>query len=212
MILAMIAFASCGGDDDGETTTEAAQPEGASSDGAVSQVVKAFRDPGSAVSQFEAFDWEANLVRRVPERTSAPQGQAILEVVDSPGVCPSRSRFQIRDRPALTGEDLDKAEQGLDPTTNEPIVILTLTSQGQRRFEQLTRAVAQRGAKEQRAGGAPSDGGQHFALVVGDRVVSLPIIDPAENPKGIDASSGVQITGGMTLGEAQELARALNPG
>ncbi len=208
--LAVVALASCGGGDGGETSTEAGQ--GGGENGVVGQVLDVLSDPGSAISAFEAFDWEGNVVRRVSRRSSAPHGQAIVETAESPGICPSRCLFLIRDRPALTGDDLAKAEQSLDPATNQPSVVLTLTAQGRRKFEQLTREVAQRGAKQQSPGAPSSERAQHVALMVGDRVLSLPIIDPKENPEGIDASSGVQITGAFTVAEAQALARALNPG
>jgi hypothetical protein len=213
--LAVVALASCGGgDDDSGTTTEGAQGESGGANGAVGQVLDAFPDPGSAINQFEAIDWEGNVVRRVSSGTSAPHGMAVVEATQSSaeGVCSSRCFFLIRDRPALAGDDLEKAEQSFDPTTNEPTVVLTLTEQGRRAFKELTRKVAQRGARQQSPGAASSASGSHFALIVGNKVVALPSIDPEENPEGIDGSSGVQIVGGFSVTEARGLAQALNPG
>ena len=117
----------------------------------------------------------------------------------------------IRDRPALTGADLAGAEQGIEPTTNEPTVVLSLTPEGRRRFEELTREVA-RGARRQSSGAPPSESAEHVALILGDRLLSLPSVDFTQDPEGIDASSGVQLVGGFTVAEARGLARALNPG
>jgi len=212
LVLALVALASCGGGG-GEPSTEGGQAAGGGASGVAAQVLHQFTEPGSASKEFEALDWEGNLVRQVSRQASAPHGMKVVETTRStaPGVCSSSCFFLIRDRPALTGDDLVAAKQGLDAATNEPTVILSLTDQGRRSFEELTRKVAQRGAEKQSLGSPPSKSFQHVALIVGDKVLSLPSIDFTQNPEGIDASSGVQIEGGFSIAEAQGLARALNP-
>ena len=213
LVLALVALASCGGGGGGETSTEGGQAESGGTSGVASQVLHLFTDPGSATREFEALDWEGNLVRQVSRQTSAPHGMKVVEATRSTasGVCSSRCFFLIRDRPALTGDDLVAAKQGLDAATNEPTVVLSLTEKGRRSFEEVTRKVARRGAEKQSPGTPPSKSLQHVALIVGDKVLSLPAVDFTQNPEGIDASSGVQVEGGFSITDAQGLARALNP-
>jgi hypothetical protein len=61
-----------------------------------------------------------------------------------------------------------------------------LTARGQRRFRQLTRGLAHRGANLHRA--------QHFAIAVRGRVYSRPLIDYRLTPDGLDATQGVTIS------------------
>ncbi len=53
----------------------------------------------------------------------------------------------------------------------------------------------------------------HFAVVFDDEVVTLPIVNFAENPDGIDGRVGAQVSGGFrTRREAKELAAAIKLG
>jgi preprotein translocase subunit SecD len=211
-VLVALLLASCGEDDGDGATTESVQDDGASISGELGQVLQQFAEEGSATDEFVVLDWEANLVRRLPATRPASEGTKVVEATGSAAdaLCPSRCFFLIRDRPALTGADIASAELEFDPVTDQPTVALTLTPEGQDRFAELTREVAERGARQSSAG-APSESAGHIALILDDRLLSLPIIDFTENPKGIEASSGVQIAGGFSATEAERLAQALNP-
>ena len=51
---------------------------------------------------------------------------------------------------------------------------------------------------------------QHVAIVVDEKVVSRPFVDPRQYPNGIDGGNGIQITGGYTVEEARNLADRIN--
>jgi SecD/SecF fusion protein len=126
--------------------------------------------------------------------------------------------FAVRDRPALSGTDIENPEQQSDQTTNQPNVTFDFTDDGQQKFQDVTREIAQRGAAEAPPGicgtnpAAASNISDHFAIVLDNEVVSRPIIDFCENPDGIDGRTGAQISGGFTLQEAQDLAELLRIG
>jgi SecD/SecF fusion protein len=126
--------------------------------------------------------------------------------------------FVVRDRPSLSGTDIENPEQNSDPTTNQPNVTFDFTDDGQTAFQDVTRTIAQRGAAEAPPGicgtnpAAAANLSDHFAIVLDNEVVSRPIIDFCENPDGIDGRTGAQISGGFTLQEAQDLAELLRIG
>jgi preprotein translocase subunit SecD len=89
---------------------------------------------------------------------------------------------------------------------------LTFTTAGESAFHDLTRTVAHRGAGLAEPGVPSIESAQHFAIVVDGRVASLPFIDYAEVPDGIDGEVGAQISGGLTRQAARELAAVLDSG
>lgn len=114
--------------------------------------------------------------------------------------------FVLNDDPALTGADITDPVQGVDQATNAPNVSFGFTDEGAAAFGDVTRDIAQHGLES--GGGDPYS----LAIVVDDEIVSRPVIDPEENPDGIDGSSGAQISGGLTAAEAQQLAATLQAG
>jgi SecD/SecF fusion protein len=60
------------------------------------------------------------------------------------------------------------------------------------------------------AGGDRIAAAQHFAIVLDNRLVSVPYIDFQQNPDGIDARNGSEIDGGFTASSAQHLVDRLN--
>jgi SecD/SecF fusion protein len=114
--------------------------------------------------------------------------------------------FVLRDRPALSGEDLRNPEQNFDPVTNQPNVTFDFTDQGRRIFQEVTRGIAERGLLN-----FPPQP-ESFAIVLDEEIVSRPVIDPEENPDGIDGRTGAQISGGFDITEAQDLAEFLRIG
>jgi preprotein translocase subunit SecD len=151
------------------------------------------------------LDWEPNVLGN-PERpvsrakaTAAARGKGVVLADETPG-----RYWAVVSRPALVGRDVASATQDVDPVTNQPVVALTLTGDGRGRLAALTRGVARRGKQ--------TGTRQHFAIVVDDKVVSRPFVDPRTSPNGIDATNGIQIQGGLTVTQAQDLADRIDGG
>lgn len=123
--------------------------------------------------------------------------------------------YAIKDDPALSGTDITDPKQEFGQF-GEPNVTFNFTDNGRDAFQEVTRAIAQRG-QAQAIG--PVGGEQaaqlsgHFAVVLDNEVKTRPIINFAENPDGIDGRTGAQISGGFTSPqEAQDLATVLQIG
>ncbi|HMJ00287.1 MAG TPA: hypothetical protein VK488_10680 [Gaiellaceae bacterium] len=117
--------------------------------------------------------------------------------------------------PELTGSDLKAkgTRQDVDTQTNEPIVLLQFTDKGARKFEALTRRLAERGRSvHNRIGGDDELTFQQFAIVLDRQLWSAPTIDYKQNPGGIPGENGAQITGIPSLREAKDLAIVLRAG
>jgi hypothetical protein len=177
--------------------------------------------------RFAVYDWEASVLgpggRPAPADASVTGGQdagrsasltraqAEARAARRDGAVVVRSEndpdrwFALAGTAALTNADLAGAEAATDPRLREPIVALTLTAEGRRAFQELTRTVAQRGA-DTALGGDPLATSQHFAIVVDGRILSVPFINWRENPDGIDGGLGLQISAGLTPETATELA------
>ena len=52
----------------------------------------------------------------------------------------------------------------------------------------------------------------HFAIVLDNKLISVPYIDPQQNPDGIDGANGSQISGTFTIKTAQRLANLIKTG
>jgi SecD/SecF fusion protein len=124
--------------------------------------------------------------------------------------------FAIHDRPALSGSDITNPEQVYEPTTNEPVVSFQFTGDGREAFQEVTRKIAQRGQAQAIGPVSPEEAealSGHFAVVLDNEVKTLPIINFAENPDGIDGRTGAQIGGGFSsVQDAQDLATTLQIG
>jgi SecD/SecF fusion protein len=129
---------------------------------------------------------------------------------------PRFDRFYVLDdKPALSGTDIKNPEQNFDSSpggTGQPIVTFDFTDKGRKTWEQVTREIAQRGQRAQLPGTPPDAAAQHFAIVLDNRLVSVPFIDFQQNPDGIDGRNGAQIEGGFTIQTAQDLANLLKTG
>jgi SecD/SecF fusion protein len=128
-----------------------------------------------------------------------------------------RGYYVLRDRPALSGDDIRNPEQQQDPNTNQPNVAFEFSDDGRKAFEEVTKTIAERGLNEAPPGSAnnaqvAADISDHFAVVLDDEVVSRPIINFVENPQGIDGRTGAQIEGSFSIQEAQDLAEFLKIG
>jgi SecD/SecF fusion protein len=128
-------------------------------------------------------------------------------------------RYDPPDVPEMTGADLDLSgtRQDFDPQTAQPIVLLDFTGAGADKFQEITRAEAQRGKLLYNTAGAaqgadPDAFNQNFAIVLDREIKSWPSIDFNDYPNGISGDNGAQITGNFTVDEAKDLALVLQTG
>jgi SecD/SecF fusion protein len=123
--------------------------------------------------------------------------------------------FALRDRPALTGDDITDPKQEFDEL-NQPNVTFEFTDEGREAFQEVTRRIAQRG--QARAIGPISQEqaeelSGRFAVVLDNEIKTAPVINFQENPDGIDGRTGAQISGGFSsIQDAQDLATFLQIG
>jgi len=127
-------------------------------------------------------------------------------------------RYTPPEVPEMTGSDLNLSgtRQDFDTRTGEPIVLMEFTDKGAKKFETITRDIAQRGKLlYNTVGGGQGDTSpflQHFAIVLDRQIRSWPTIDFTEYPGGISGSNGAQISGLQSIGEAKDLALVLQTG
>ena len=123
-------------------------------------------------------------------------------------------RHQPPSVPEMTGSDLNLSgtRQDFDTQSNQPIVLLAFTGHGKKKFEEITRSVAQRGKLLTNTIGNGQQIFQHFAIVLDNEIKSWPQIDWTQYPDGISGSGGAQITGSFSIGEAKNLALVLQTG
>ena len=116
--------------------------------------------------------------------------------------------------PEMTGADLKLSgtQQDFDPQTGQPIVLMQFTNKGQKKFETITRDLAQRGKLLTNTIGGGQDIFQNFAIVLDREIKSWPQIDWTQYPNGITGGNGAQITGLGSIGEAKNLAIVLQTG
>jgi SecD/SecF fusion protein len=147
------------------------------------------------------------------EVLEVPEGILVVRDEKPSADAPDPDRFWIvQDNPALSGTDIKNPEQNFDQRTREPIVTFDFTDKGREAFKRITAEIAQRGVDNALPGDIPANSSQHFAIVLDDELVSAPHINYAENPEGIDGSTGAQISGSFSISSAQDLARILEIG
>jgi hypothetical protein len=110
--------------------------------------------------------------------------------------------YVLRDRPSLLGDELRDPDVISFPATGEPAIGFGFTEAGERDFEELTERIVDRALEFGWQTG-------HFALVVGDEVISRPTVDVEQSPNGLDASNGATVAGGLTQARAEEIVELL---
>jgi SecD/SecF fusion protein len=160
------------------------------------------------------------------EVVAVPQGTLVVQAEappDNPNTSTNESQtatrgyYVIRDRPSLSGNDITDPKQDFDPQTNQPLVTFGFTGAGRTKFQDVTKAIAERGLSQAPPGVAGNSQAAaqfsgHFAVVLDREIVSRPIINFVDNPAGIDGRTGAQIEGSFTISEAQQLAEFLQIG
>jgi SecD/SecF fusion protein len=130
-------------------------------------------------------------------------------------------KYQPQDKeqpiPEMTGTDLNlkgtRQDFGTGADTG-PIVRMDFTKSGGKKFQEITRTLAERGRiRYNQAGGQgdPRNYDQQFAIVLDREIKSAPSIDFSQYPSGLGAT-GAEITGIGSIGEAKDLALVLQTG
>ena len=123
--------------------------------------------------------------------------------------------------PEMTGSDLnlkgtrqDIGTQGAE--NGQPIVLMDFTNSGAKKFQSVTRTLAERGRTRWQTAGSPSgqedNYAQQFAIVLDREIRSAPTVSFRDNPNGIPGTNGAEITGIGSIGEAKDLALVLQTG
>ena len=137
---------------------------------------------------------EVRLVDDSPEALAALSSGGVPPPGDTRLEDRSGTPLMVRNDVLLTGQNLTDAQPGFDPQTNEPAVFLTLDSRGSSIFRDVTAANI----------------GKRIALVLIDRhqaqVVTAPVV------RSEIAGGRVQISGHMTVPEANDIALLLRAG
>jgi len=124
--------------------------------------------------------------------------------------------FVLQDEPALNGaKDIKDPKQDYNTGgggDGSPNVTFGFSDKGRDKWQEVTRTIAQRGAARVGLSGNTRDAADHFAIVLDNKLISVPIIDPGDNPDGIDGVNGSVIEGNFKLKEAQRLANLIKTG
>ncbi len=115
--------------------------------------------------------------------------------------------YVFKNEPGLIGADVTSARAQIQTGRvggNQQIVSLQFTGDGQRKFAEQTRRLAQDG----RLKGV----NQRFAIILDGKIVSSPTVDFKQYPQGITGSNGAEITGSFSRSEASTLAKQINSG
>ncbi|TML71449.1 MAG: protein translocase subunit SecD [Actinobacteria bacterium] len=186
----------------------------------------ALRQPSSSSSRATQ---SANTLPKGWKLFATPPKTVLVECGVADGVCPgvnspavTQSYYYLLKHdppnvPEMTGTDLKLSgtKQDFDTTpghTGEPIVLLSFTGHGRKKFEEITRAEAQRGKLLTNTIGNGTTITQHFAIVLDREIKSWPQIDWTQYPNGISGSNGAQISGNFSVREAKDLALVLQTG
>ena len=123
--------------------------------------------------------------------------------------------------PEMTGSDLNlkgtRQDFGTQGTENgQPIVLMDFTHSGAKKFQDVTRTLAERGRTRWQTAGSPQgqedNYAQQFAIVLDRQIKSAPTVSFKDNPNGIPGTNGAEITGIGSVQEAKDLALVLQTG
>ncbi len=148
-------------------------------------------------------------------------GTVVLQAVTGKGENPIAGNrpqdaqwYVLKDQPRLLGKDVKDPKQDFDGGTGgtgNPDVTFKFTGTGRREFQDVTRAIAQRGQNIV-SQAYPKGVNQNFAIALDNTLISVASIDRNQYPDGIDGANGAQISGSFTIQEAQDLAQLIKLG
>jgi len=113
----------------------------------------------------------------------------------------------------ITGDQVT-AKSDTDPNSGQPIVTLTYKNGGGDEFTNISARLAQEAiAAGMQDGVNNPPRGLPNAIVVDGRLVATPVVDPDENPNGIDARlNGSSVISGLTKSDADRIALEVQSG
>ena len=129
-----------------------------------------------------------------------PKGTSVVScdaATGCPGVTASSGTFYYlfnlnqdeKGNPNVITGDQVSASSDTDPTTGQPIVTLSYKNGGGAEFTNISRSLAQQARAAGMADGKINPpNGLPNAIVVDGQLVATPVVDPDENPNGIDAT------------------------
>src|SRR3954451_24715337 len=177
---------------------------------------------GPEATEKDAGDAAADEVKKgstISDVLAVQPGTVVVQAeydADKKPADPNTAQYYVlKDDFALRGTDIKDPEQNFDSGTGgsgNPIVTFNFTDKGRDIWQKTTRKIVQRGQANQLPGADPQAAFQHFAVVLDDKLITVPYIDFQQNPDGIDGANGSQIEGGFTITSAQNLANLLKSG
>jgi SecD/SecF fusion protein len=172
---------------------------------------------GPQVSEADVKEACQNAGKTAEAFVQVPEGYLIIQAESDDSSKASQALaadafFILKDDPGLLGRDIKNPEQNTDSNTGQPSVTFDFTDAGRKKWQTVTREIAQRGQAALLPGVPAVNVANHFAIVLDNKLISVPYIDPQQNPDGIDGSNGSQISGSFTLGTAKRLAATLRTG
>jgi SecD/SecF fusion protein len=175
---------------------------------------------GPQGSEADAREACLNAGKKPSSIVKVPQGYLIVQAETDEGdkaaqATAADAYYILKDDPALLGRDIKDPQQNIDNGpggTGQPDVTFSFTDAGRDKWQKTTRAIAQRGQAALLPGVDPRNVANHFAIVLDNKLISVPYIDPQQNPDGIDGSNGSQISGNFTIKSAQRLANLIKTG
>jgi SecD/SecF fusion protein len=113
----------------------------------------------------------------------------------------------------ITGDQVS-AKSDTDPQSGQPIVTLTYKNGGGDEFTNISARLAQEAIAAGYGDGKNNPPiGLPNAIVVDGRLVAAPVVDPDENPNGIDARlNGSSVISGLTKSDADRIALEVQSG
>jgi len=143
-------------------------------------------------------------------RTGAPLSVLAVAAAISAAACSSSNHssagIRIFDPAGRIHKDVrskDVSSATVISVSGQSGVALVLTRSGAKGFHELTRRLAERGARLHR--------NTHFAFAVDGRVYATPYVDYRLYPQGLDGSSGIEVAN-LPASVAQEVAREIRKG
>lgn len=133
------------------------------------------------------------------------QGTLVLEAVPGdfahrPSLAdPAAQFFVLRDHAAVVGTQIVNPQPGKDQS-GAPDIRFGFTPDGAAAFQGATAAAAHRGAELSTLGQTLD---QHFAVALGDQLLTVPSIDFRTYPDGI-LGDGADLTGGFTTNSVRQ--------
>jgi hypothetical protein len=153
-------------------------------------------EPESGV-RFAVYHSEEQLGDRVEDgsfRCGPPRALCPPALIEPTGTY----RYEPEGEPAL--DETAVAGASVAASEGDPIVTVDLTTEGSSSFQELTQRIANAGSQAGRT--------HHAAIVVGDEIVALASVDPAQYPEGIETTQLQFFAAGQA--DAEAIATRIN--